>query len=324
METALDLKIRAYQGEQDVHAMAEIVNAELKSDGVPGHESAADMLAWIRNPSDSFTAARDLDFAEIEGKVVAFAERNWVDTTDGKREYRVNGAVLPEWQRRGIGQALLRLNEQRVRDLAASHETVNEKVVGSWSNDRQGGRIALLRENGYQPVRWFFEMIRDLSAPIPEVPLPDGIEVRPVTMDSIRQIWKADTEAFKDHWGGFDDSDAHLKAWMDGPNFDPTLWLIAWDGDEIAAGVTNGISPEENEALGTRRGWLHTVFTRRQWRKRGLANALIARSLVLIKERGMDFGVLGVDADNPNGALGLYERNGFKVLERSTAWRKPL
>jgi ribosomal protein S18 acetylase RimI-like enzyme len=38
----------------------------------------------------------------------------------------------------------------------------------------------------------------------------------------------------------------------------------------------------------------------------------------------MDFGVLGVDADNPNGALGLYERNGFKVLERSTAWRKPL
>ncbi len=324
METALDLKMRSYSGEQDVYAMAEVLNAELKSDGVPGHESAADMLAWIRNPSESFTAARDLDFAEIEGKVVAFAERNWVDTTDGKREYRVNGAVLPEWQRRGIGQALLRLNEQRVRDLAASQETDNERVVGSWSNDRQEGRIALLRENGYQPVRWFFEMIRDLAAPIPEVPLPDGIEVRPVTMDSIRQIWKADTEAFKDHWGGFDDSDEHLKAWMDGPNFDPTMWLIAWDGDEIAAGVTNGISPEENEALGTKRGWLHTVFTRRQWRKRGLANALIARSLVLIKERGMDFGVLGVDADNPSGALGLYERNGFKVLERSTAWRKPL
>ncbi|HEY5520992.1 MAG TPA: GNAT family N-acetyltransferase [Candidatus Limnocylindrales bacterium] len=324
METALDLKMRPYSGEQDVYAMAEILNAELKSDGVPGHESAADMLAWIRNPSESFTAARDLDFAEIEGKVVAFAERNWVDTTDGKREYRVNGAVLPEWQRRGIGQALLRLNEQRVRDLAASQETDNERVVGSWSNDRQEGRIALLRENRYQPVRWFFEMIRDLSAPIPEVPLPDSIEVRPVTMDSIRQIWKADTEAFKDHWGGFDDSDAHLKAWMDGPNFDPTMWLIAWDGDEIAAGVTNGISPEENEALGTKRGWLHTVFTRRQWRKRGLANALIARSLVLIKERGMDFAVLGVDADNPSGALGLYERNGFKVLERSTAWRKPL
>ena len=66
------------------------------------------------------------------------------------------------------------------------------------------------------------------------------------------------------------------------------------------------------------------VFTRRQWRKRGLANALIGRSLAVIKERGMDFGVFGVDADNPTGALGLYERNGFKVTERSAAWRKPL
>lgn len=322
--TTIGLTTRPYAGEQDVEAMAQILNAELKADGVPGHESAAEMLAWIRNPSESFNAARDLDFAEIDGRVVAFAERNWVDTTDGKREYRVNGAVLPEWRRHGIGQALLELNEQRVHDLAASQETANERITGSWSNDRQQGRIALMRANGYQPVRWFFDMVRDLSEPIPDVPLPTGIEVRPVTTDNIRQIWKADSEAFKDHWGGFDDSDAHLKAWTDSPNFDPTMWLIAWDGDEIAAGVTNGISPEENEALGVKRGWLHTVFTRRPWRKRGLANALIARSLVLIKERGMDFGVLGVDADNPSGALGLYERNGFKVLERSTAWRKPL
>ena len=123
-------------------------------------------------------------------------------------------------------------------------------------------------------------------------------------MDNVRQIWRADVEAFKDHWGGFDDSDEHLKSWIESPSFDPTMWVIAWDGDEVAGGVVNGIHPEENAALGVQRGWLHSVFTRRPWRKRGLANALIARSLVLIKERGMDFGVLGVDADNPTGALG--------------------
>ncbi len=75
--------------------------------------------------------------------------------------------------------------------------------------------------------------------------------------------------------------------------------------------------------LGVKRGWLHSVFTRRAWRKRGLANALITSSLVAIRDRGMDTGILGVDADNPTGALGLYERNGFVVAERSTAWRKP-
>jgi ribosomal protein S18 acetylase RimI-like enzyme len=318
------LKIRRYTGLEDVPTMADIFNTELKADGVPGFESEGDIRAWLSNPSDSFTATRDVDFAEVDGVPVGFAERSWVDTTDGLREYRINGNVLPEWRRRGIGTQLFLHNVEQVRQLASSHETDKPRIMGSWANDRQTGRIALLREQGFEPVRWFFDMIRDLSEPIHEVPLPDGLEVRPVTMEHIRQIWKADSEAFKDHWGGFDDSDEHLQAWIDSPNFDPTMWLIAWDGDEIAGGVTNGISPEENAALGVKRGWLHTVFTRRQWRKRGLANALIARSLVLIKERGMDYGVLGVDADNPTGALGLYERNGFKVLERSTAWRKPL
>ena len=118
-------------------------------------------------------------------------------------------------------------------------------------------------------------------------------------------------------------SDESLQRWLDQPSFDPTLWVIAWDGDEVAGGVINAIHPTENESLGVSRGWLHSVFTRRPWRKRGLANALIARSLLAIKERGMDYGVLGVDADNPTVALGLYERIGFVVAERSTAWRKP-
>ena len=114
-----------------------------------------------------------------------------------------------------------------------------------------------------------------------------------------------------------------LESWIDQPTFDPTLWVVAYDGDEVAGGVINAIHPFENEALGINRGWLHSVFTRRAWRRRGLARALIARSLVLLKERGLDEGVLGVDADNPTGALGLYEKIGFVTFERSTAWRRP-
>ena len=320
----IDLKIRPYAGDADVPAIADIFNGELKADGVPNFEAEGEVRAWLSNPSESFDAKRDVDIAEVDGRPVAFVEREWIDTTDGKREYRINGAVLPQWRRQGIGTALYRRNIERVNDIAATHATDRPKILGSWSSDRQAGRVALLREQGFEPVRWFFDMIRDLSEPIPDVPLPDGIEVRPVTMDNIRQIWKADSESFKDHWGGFDDSDARLKSWIDSPTFEPDLWVIAWDGDEVAAGVTNLISPEENEALGVKRGWLATVFTRRPWRKRGLANALIARSLANHRARGMDYGVLGVDAENPTGALGLYERNGFKVLERSTAWRKPL
>jgi ribosomal protein S18 acetylase RimI-like enzyme len=102
------------------------------------------------------------------------------------------------------------------------------------------------------------------------------------------------------------------------------MFLVAWDGDEIAGGVLNAIYPAENEALGTQRAWLDSVFTRRAWRRRGLARNLIVRSLHLLRGRGLTGAVLGVDADNPSGALGLYESAGFAVTERSAAWRRPL
>ena len=321
----VDLKIRPYAGEHDVTAIVGILNAEFEADGVPNRESVDDYLSFVRNPNQNFDPARDLVMAEVDGEPVGFGEQNWVDTSDDLyREYRLGGAVRPDWRRRGIGTAILRENERRARLLSSTHETERELRLGAWCSERQAGSTALLQANGYETVRWFFDMTRDLAEPIPDVPLPDGLEVRPVTADVIHQIWRADVEAFKDHWGGFDDSDENLKRWLDSPTFDPSLWVVAWDGDEVAAGNINAIHPEENAALGVKRGWLHSVFTRRQWRKRGLANALIARSLMLLKERGMDYGVLGVDADNPTGALGLYEGNGFKVSERSTAWRKPL
>jgi len=319
------LRLRPYAGEADIPAIANIVNRELEHDDVPFREPEEDIRVWLSNPNDHFDAVRDVTIAEIDGVPVGYGQRSWVDTTiEELREYRNDGAVLPEWQRRGIGTALLANNIERQRQLALTQETDRPRVLGSFTADRMPGSQALLRSFGFEQTRWFFEMTRDLSQPIPDVALPDGLEVRPVTSDTIRQIWDADVEAFKDHWGGFDGSEENFQRFITKPAFDPALWIIAWDGDEVAGGVVNAIEAGENEMLGVKRGWLHSVFTRRAWRKRGLANALINRSLVAIRDRGMDTGILGVDASNPTGALGLYERNGFVVAERSTAWRKPL
>ena len=69
-----------------------------------------------------------------------------------------------------------------------------------------------------------------------------------------------------------------------GTTTDPALWLVAFDGDEVAGAVLNGIHVD---ADGARSGWLDSIFTRRPWRRRGLARALIARSLVLLRDRGL-------------------------------------
>lgn len=315
--------MRPYSGEADNAAILEISNREYEFDRVPGRVTLGDLRARYSNPSDMFDALRDVTMAEVDGLPVGWGERSWVDTADGQfREYRCDGAVLPEWRRRGLGTAILAENVRRQHELAVQHQTDRARVLGSWTMDQQAGANALMRASDYKSARWFFDMSRALADPIPDLPLPEGIVARPAEADEVRQIWQADVEAFQDHWGGFDPSEQALQRWLESPTFDPSLWVIAWDGDDIAAGVINAIHPEENAALGVRHGWLHSVFTRRSWRRRGIARALIARSLSEIKARGMEQGMLGVDADNPTGALGLYEGIGFVVTERSTAWRK--
>jgi mycothiol synthase len=319
------LRLRPYTGESDLADIVRLENAEAEADGRPGRETLEGETAFFSHPNDKFDPRRDVTIAEVEGRMVGVAFRNWVETTDGLHEYRINGAVDPAWRRRGIGTVLLAENVERMRELAARDGLLaDRKVLGSWTGDSQVGAAALMAAAGFEPIRWFFLMTRPTLDDVPTIPLPDGLEVRPVTEANVRAVWEADIESFRDHWGGFDGSEAMFQRWMADPNLDLSLWLAAFEENEVAGGILNQIKPEENEALRVRRGWLDSVFTRRPWRRRGLAGALIVRSLALLRDRGMTSAVLGVDAENPSGALGLYERFGFEVTYRSTAWRRAL
>jgi mycothiol synthase len=263
--------------------------------------------------------------AEVDGAMVGYGWAFWVDTTDGARSYVTRGHVHPDWRRRGVGTAILEHNEARLRTVAASHDTDRPKILGTFADERRPGAVALVTGHGYEAERYFFDMQRPTLEAVELLPLPEGLDLRPVT-DPVgyRRLFDADAEAFLDHWGGFDASDERFAQWVDDPDFDPSIFVIAWDGDEIAGAVVNVIDVNENEQLDRKRGLLASVFVRRPWRRRGLAAALVARSLVVLRERGMTSAWLGVDADNPNGALGVYERAGFAVHSRATAYRKPL
>lgn len=319
------LVLRAFAGPADYAELVRIQNAEWEADGVRGRSTVEEMAAWWGHPSEQFDPSRDVTVVEVDGRPVAFGQLDWIDATDGVREYRSRCWVDPAYRRRGIGTMLLMRSEDRRRATAASHETDRPMVLGMGTAETNLGAQALARRAGYRPVRWFADMERRIDGDLPAIePLPDGLELRPVTREMAHRVWEADIDAFRDHWGGWDQSEASFRRWVDSPEFQPELMLVAWDGDEIAGGVLNAIYPEENAALGIRRGWLDSVFTRRAWRRRGLARGLIVRSLHLLRERGMEVAVLGVDADNPNGAFGLYESAGFAPTERFIAWRRPL
>jgi ribosomal protein S18 acetylase RimI-like enzyme len=55
-----------------------------------------------------------------------------------------------------------------------------------------------------------------------------------------------------------------------------------------------------------------------------VAKATIARSLRMFKDMGLREAALGVDAQNPTGALQLYEGLGFRIYKSGTNYRKTL
>jgi ribosomal protein S18 acetylase RimI-like enzyme len=165
-------------------------------------------------------------------------------------------------------------------------------------------------------------MLRPSLDDIPETPLPSGLEVRPAKPEHFRAIWEAAREAFKDGWGYAPWPEENFQEFLEFPHYDPSLWRVAWDGDQVAGMVLSYINGEENAQYNRQRGYTEDISVRHPWRRRGLARALIVESLHALRAQGMTEAALGVDTENPSGALRLYESLGYRPVTRWTFFRK--
>jgi mycothiol synthase len=205
--------------------------------------------------------------------------------------------------------------ENRARALGAKRVrsfVVEEHAVGDLVNGR-----------GYRTIRgsWTMEIEFGVEAPAEPV-LPDGIEIRPYRHPEDEQrVYEALQEAFRDHW---DFRPATLETWREfnvkTRNFEPDLWLVAWDADQVAGASLN--YPERGGDPG--HGWVGTLGVRRDWRRRGLGEALLRRSFAALHARGLRKVRLSVDSENPTGATRLYERAGMRVVRQSNTWERQI
>ena len=134
--------------------------------------------------------------------------------------------------------------------------------------------------------------------------------------DDGREFFAALDEAFSDHW---EHHGRPFEEWWERrsatPNYDPTLWFLVRDGDEIAAVARS----EANRNGG---GYVGHLGVRRPWRKRGLGLAMLHRVFGECYARGITRIGLGVDAESLTGATRLYERAGMKVKEHFVRYEK--
>jgi ribosomal protein S18 acetylase RimI-like enzyme len=319
------LVFRHFAGVSDYPKMIAVINAAKVPDGIERADTVDD-LANLYSHLDNCDLAQDFVAAEVNGEFIGYARVWWEQEDDGTRRYIQVGCLHPAWRRRGIGRALLRWAEGRLRAIAAAHPNDGQRVFQIWleNRDAQIGKATLLESEGYEPVRFGYMMTRSLEDDIPAAALPEGLEVCPVPPEHYRAVFNALDEAFRDHWGHRPATDANFQEWTGSTIFNPGLWQVAWDGEQVAGMVLNYIDPNENKEYNRLRGWTDPIGVRRPWRRRGLARALILRSLTLLKEQGMTEAALGVDTQNPNGALRLYESCGFRPVRQSVTYRKPL
>lgn len=320
------LRFRRFAGAEDFPRMAAANMAARIGAGVEEMVTAEVMANDYGNLTNS-DIERDLVIVELDGRVAGYVRVEWLDQNDGSRSYDRICILEPGLQGQGIGGAMLRWAEARIREIAAGHDgeaADRPRWFGAenWDADLRGQRLLLT--NGYTPVRTFFDMVRPDLDGIPDAALPEGFDIRPIGFGDLRLVWEADAKAFRDHWGGVDMSEESYERFAGDPRLDPSLHVVAFAGDEVAGAVLNIIDDAENERFDRRRGLLDSVFVRRPYRRRGLARALIVASLRLLRDRGMTSAWLGVDADNANAALALYESCGFRVVRSTTAYRKPI
>jgi mycothiol synthase len=154
-----------------------------------------------------------------------------------------------------------------------------------------------------------------------EAPTPPqdmaGIEIRPfVAGQDAETIYRADEEAFIDQRGHAVRTLEQWRKWLniDEEAFDPSVWLIAWDENEVAGAALGEIV--------TGVGWIHHLFVRRPWRRRGLGATLMLSILGSFYRHSVETARLNVDADSLTNAHLLYRRLGFVVAGEYSNYEK--
>jgi ribosomal protein S18 acetylase RimI-like enzyme len=318
-----DLKFRKFEGGSDFPKMLAVIDAAAAFDGDESSITVEDIKNDYQHLTNS-DPEKDMIFAEVDGDVVAYSRVGWF--TEEKPEKTILSHFIhihPDWRNQGIEKFMIRWCEDRLKNIAKEKPQDHPRLFQTFSNELKPELNRILEELGYQPVRYFIEMSRDLND-LPEASLPEGVDIRPVEEEDIHKIWKASIEAFRDHWGFVEPSEEDFEGYKNSKYFQPELWQVAWHGDKVVGSVLNYIDHDYNQKYNKKRGWTEEITTHRDWRRKGIAGALIVRSMKMHKAKGMDEVALGVDTNNLTGALRLYQRLGYEKEKTMMTYRKSM
>ena len=316
---------RTFQGDQSFYDMLAVIASIETLDWYPYKGNSFEEIKHDYENRTHFDINRDLVIAFKGEEPIAYGRLSYeFEEPEKNLVFYCGMSVNPDPVYSSFQQCFLDWFNVRALEIAQTLAPAPAALISVFAFEKQESFLETLKSNGYQVARYFYDMKRNLLK-IPTQPLPAGLVVKPVQPEHYRRIYDANMEAFRDHWGFVEPEEGDYERWLKEPiYFTPGTWQVAWDGEEVAGMVLNFIDKSNNKATGIQAGYTEDIAVRRPWRRKGLAKALICRSMQMFKEMGMSEVRLGVDANNPNGATKLYHDLGYAVTFTTFTYRKPL
>ena len=278
------LTSRAYSGTKHLQSMLDLLVAVRPVDRITDYPSILDLReAFALTPVQDKTRL----WFDVQERLVGFA---FVDPYNNLRFEFDQRATHPDIESDIVawGVACVR------RAIKKSAESL---TLDASCRDDDAERIALLERHGFvmQEIR-SLRMLRSLDEPIPTPQVHAGWNIRHVTGEHEAEALVALHRAAH---GAENMTVEERLAMMGVPEYDSELDLLATAPDgRFAAYCMCSISPEENQRTGRNEGYTDPIATHPDFRRRGLARALLLTGFHKLKQRGIDVAVLGTSSKN--------------------------
>ena len=300
-------------GPTDNAELAALVARAEEVDDPPYRTTEQETAEYFLDPTYSGVAGRDAD-----GVMRAFG---LVRVRPAAEIFAsVLGVVDPLWRGQGIGGAILHWQSERARHLIGAERAGRRgdaalapaHIITTVLEDDQRMQLHLANL-GYSPQRWYREVRRPLSDPIPEAPVDRFLSIEPWSKDLDEAILRAHNRAS----AGAGAEPMSPEQWAAGRAFFAPEWsFVALDRSSdrarIAGYLLSSRYEQDWDALGWKEGYTDVLGSLAEYADRGLGPALLTAAMRAYAASGMESAAAGVASASPTGAGSLYEQLGYQ------------